>query len=112
MLRHGDGLGSQPLLEVAEGVVELAEGEADLGPPGLGRALAEVGAERRDEIVAALGEHGPQRQQPTRAPLQGPGVAAAEIPAQPGDGVRDLLGGCGRVGVHGSSQVFRWVRAA
>jgi len=98
----GRGLGAQPLGEVVEGVVDLADGEVDLGAVGLGAALAQVGVEGGGEVGALLREHLAQAAQLRRPPLDGLGAAGAEGGPQAGD---DVGGPLGSGGGHGGASL-------
>ncbi len=92
--RYGGGLGPQPVGEVLQRVVDLADREVDLGAVRLLAALAEVGVERGGELVTALREQRPQSPELIRAPVEALGPPGTEGGAEAVDGL-----GCGRHGV-------------
>ena len=85
--RDVDLLGPEPPVEVAEREVDLGPDERDLGDEALDRGLAEVAAQRVDELGLALGQQPPERPELGPAPLDGPGAAGVEGRAEPLDGV-------------------------
>ena len=71
------GLGAQPAVEVVQGVVDLADGEVDLGAEGFRGALAEVRVEGGGQLLAVLGEQFAQPARAGRAPRDGLGAAGS-----------------------------------
>ena len=84
-------LGAHPLRHVGERVVDVADHEADLGPPCFQPWLAEVGSQRVEQLRLAVDHQLLDGAQRCSAPLDRPGAAGGIGVAGGGDDRRDLL---------------------